>query len=130
MRVVPLAAEDDFEGWRDAARALARARVAPSEVVWQVGEAPADLFGDEAVPEPLAPRPFSVPRPFLDLAETVVLHSDPRRFALLYTLLTRLIAAPTLIHDAADPLVGRLEAMAKSVRRDIHRCARSFASAK
>ena len=121
MRVVALAAEDDFEGWRDAARALAQARVPPGAVVWQIGDAPADLFGDEAVLAPAAPAPFRVPRAFLDLAQTVVLHADPQRFALVYTLLTGLSEQPRRIDDAADPLVRRLEEMAKSVRRDIHK---------
>jgi probable DNA metabolism protein len=121
MRVVALASEDDFEGWRDAARALAQARVPPDQIVWQIGEAPADLFGDEAVLEPAAPAAFRVPRPFLNLAQAVVLHSDPQRFALLYTLLVGLIEQPRRIDDAADPLVRRLEEMAKAVRRDVHK---------
>ncbi|WP_097062971.1 UdgX family uracil-DNA binding protein [Sphingomonas guangdongensis] len=119
MRVATLTTPDDFDGWRDAARALAGARVPPSEVVWQVGDQPTDLFGDEAVVE--TPAPFRVPRPFVDLARTVVLHADPERFALLYTLLTRVLAQPKLIDDRADPLVRRLDEMAKAVRRDIHK---------
>ncbi len=119
MRVAPLASEDDFDGWRDAARRLAAARVPPGDVVWQVGEHPSDLFGDEAILD--APEPFRVPRAFIDLARTVVLHADPQRFALLYTLLTRLVAEPRLIDDRADPLVRRLDEMAKAVRRDIHK---------
>ncbi|MDV3458155.1 UdgX family uracil-DNA binding protein [Sphingomonas sp. HF-S4] len=118
MRVVSLSAEDDFEGWRDAARALAGARVAPSDVVWQVGDRLADLFGDEAMLPPAAPRALQVPRAFLDLAQTVVLHGDPERFALLYTLLA---SGPRRIDDRADPLVRRLEGMAREVRRDIHK---------
>lgn len=118
MRVVTLSAEDDFEGWRDAARALAQARVPASDVVWQVGDAPADLFGDEAVLAPAAARPLKVPRAFLDLAQSVVLHADPERFALLYALLA---SDPHRIDDQADPLVRRLEAMAREVRRDIHK---------
>ncbi|TGX54848.1 DUF4130 domain-containing protein [Sphingomonas gei] len=121
MRVVALTAEDDFEGWRDAARALAGARVPPSELVWQVGEIAVDLFGDEAVLAPATPAGFRVPRAFLDLAQSVVLHADSQRFALLYTLLAGLIAEPRRIDDAADPLVRRLEEMAKAVRRDIHK---------
>jgi uracil-DNA glycosylase len=121
MRVVALASEDDFEGWRDAARALAQTRVPPAEVVWQVGDAPADLFGDEAILEPAAPVPFRVPRAFVDLAQTVILHADPQRFALLYTLLTGLLENPERIDDHADPVVRRLEEMAKAVRRDIHK---------
>nr|WP_243853010.1 UdgX family uracil-DNA binding protein [Sphingomonas naasensis] len=113
-----MAAEDDFDGWRDAARALAQAGVPASEVVWQVGDAPADLFGDEAVLAPAAPRPLKVPRAFVDLAQTVVLHADPERFALLYALLA---SDPHRIDDQADPLVRRLEGMAREVRRDIHK---------
>ena len=116
MRVATLAAEDDFEGWRDAARALVWARVPPGEIVWQVGDAPGDLFGDEAIFDSSGPM-VRVPRAFVDLAQTVILHSDPQRFALLYTLLGH----PDRLHDPADPLVARLEGMAKSVRRDIHK---------
>ncbi len=120
MRVVALASEDDFDGWRDAARSLAAARVDPSEVVWQVGDQPADLFGDEAVLPAAAPE-LRVSRRFVSLAHEAILHSDPERFALLYTLLTRVIARPGSIEDKADPLLRRLDDMAKSVRRDIHK---------
>lgn len=120
MRVAALAAADDFDGWRDAARSLAAQRVAPAEVVWQVGDLPTDLFGDEAIVASDAPAP-RVPRPFIELARTVAMHADPERFALLYAMLTRLIAEPRLIDDKADPALRRLEEMAKAVRRDIHK---------
>ncbi|KQM30073.1 UdgX family uracil-DNA binding protein [Sphingomonas sp. Leaf10] len=120
MRVAALAAADDFDGWRDAARSLAAQRVAPSEVVWQVGDLPTDLFGDEAIVDSNAPAP-RVPRAFIDLARTVAMHADPERFALLYAMLTRLIVEPRLIDDKADPAMRRLEEMAKAVRRDIHK---------
>jgi DNA polymerase len=121
MRVVELKAEDDFEGWRNAARALAAVRVPPSDLVWQVGDTATDLFADEAVLAPAALADFRVPRAFLELAQSAILHSDPERFALLYALLTGLIRQPRLIEDHADPRVRRLEEMAKSVRRDIHK---------
>ena len=120
MRVAALTAADDFDGWRDAARSLAAQRVAPSDVVWQVGDLPTDLFGDEAIVDSNAPAP-RVPRAFIDLARTVAMHADPERFALLYAMLTRLIAEPRLIDDKADPALRRLEEMAKAVRRDIHK---------
>ena len=82
MRVAHLAAEDDFDGWRDAARALAAAGVPADQVVWQVGDRAADLFGGEAAPLQAAAA-FSVPRPFVELAQNVVAHADPQRFALL-----------------------------------------------
>ena len=120
MRVAALAAADDFDGWRDAARSLAAQRVSPAEVVWQVGDLPTDLFGDEAIVAGDAPAP-RVPRAFIDLARTVAMHADPERFALLYAMLTRLIDQPRLIDDKADPAMRRLEEMAKAVRRDIHK---------
>jgi probable DNA metabolism protein len=120
MRVATLAAEDDFDGWRDAARALVLAAVPPEQIVWQVGEQPVDLFGDEAVLDGSGPA-FSVPRAFVGLAREAILHADPQRFALLYTVLVRLRSQPRLIEDQADPLVRRIEGLAKEVRRDIHK---------
>ncbi|WP_174291760.1 UdgX family uracil-DNA binding protein [Sphingomonas bacterium] len=125
MRVVTLAEPDDFDGWRDAARGLIGEGAPPEQVVWQVGGGPPDLFGGGGdIPSPAAALPtpaFSVPRPFIDLARNVVMASDPERFALLYTLLTRLRREPGLIEDRADPLMRRLDTLAKGVRRDIHK---------
>jgi probable DNA metabolism protein len=124
MAVVTLAAEDDFDGWRTAARRLSLAGVAAADIVWQVGDAPADLFGGAGGAEPVAAAPgaiFSVPRAFIAVAETAICHADPERFALLYALLVRVRAQPGLIEDEADPLVRRLATMAKAVRRDIHK---------
>jgi len=121
MRVVTLSAEDDFEGWRDAARSLALAGVPPAELLWQIGAAPQDLFGDEAVMDSPGEGGFSVPRPFVDLARAAICHSDPERFSLLYALLVRLRSRPEAMGNAADPQLRRLEAMAKDVRRDMHK---------
>ncbi|WP_413060392.1 UdgX family uracil-DNA binding protein [Sphingomonas carotinifaciens] len=123
MRVVTLPQPDDFDGWRDAARGLAADGVPPEDIVWQVGTTPTDLFAGEAVAH-AAPSPnagFSVPRLFMDLARRAALASDPERWALLYTALTRLRTQPKLLEDQADPLVRRLESLAKDVRRDIHK---------
>jgi len=119
MRLIPLASEDDFEGWRDAARALAAERVPSEQVIWQVGAGQQSLFGDAAAPG-AAPQ-FAVPRAFVELARSAVCHSDPERFALLYALLLRILDDPRALDDAAGPLVSRVEAMAKEVRRDVHK---------
>ncbi|WP_353203372.1 UdgX family uracil-DNA binding protein [Sphingomonas sp.] len=121
MHVVTLDQPDDLDGWRSAARALAMAGVNPADIVWQVGDLATDLFAGAADPLPTTGTPFAVPRAFLDLARSVVLHRDPERFALLYTLLARLRAQPGAIADRADPLVRRLEHLAQEVRRDIHK---------
>lgn len=122
MPTVALAAPDDFEGWRDAARPLAAARVPADQVIWQVGDAPADLFAGQEVARELAPSAgFTVSRDFIDLARSAILHCDPERFALLYALLLRLQETPRLMEDHADPAVRRVEGLAKAVRRDIHK---------
>lgn len=120
MQVAALAGEDDFEGWRRDARTLAIAGVPPGQVTWQVGAAASDLFADMPV-VPTDHAAFSVPRAFLALAESAILHRDRERFALLYTLLLRARRQPGLIEDRADPLVRRLIDMAGSVRRDMHK---------
>lgn len=119
MRTVTLDQSDDFDGWRDAARALVLAHVPPEQIMWQVG-APNDLFASDD-PLPAANAPLSVPRGFVDLAKTVVCHSDPERFALLYKALWRLQSERGLIADQADPLMRKLGDLAKAVRRDIHK---------
>ncbi|MCB4861447.1 UdgX family uracil-DNA binding protein [Sphingobium sp. PNB] len=112
---------DDFDGWRDAARALTLAGIAPADIVWQDGEGAGDLFAaDEPLPV-ASEAAFSVPRAFVELAETAILHRDPERFALLYALLARLRDRPASLEDRADPLVRRVESLAKAVRRDMHK---------
>lgn len=116
---VTLAAADDFDGWRDAARDLAEAGVPATAVVWQVDGAVADLFGSNLHKPP--GEHFAVPRTFVELAKDVVCHSEPERFALLYALLLRLRTNRSALQDEADPLVRRLTALGKEVRRDIHK---------
>jgi probable DNA metabolism protein len=116
---VTLTAEDDFEGWRDAARDLAEAGVPPEAIVWSVEGATDELFRGE-VPQPRGAS-FAVPRGFVDLARDVICHSDRERFALLYALLWRLRTNRHAMEDRADPLVDRLERLAKDVRRDVHK---------
>lgn len=113
---------DDFDGWRDAARELVMAGVPPMGVVWQVRGEDGELFGSEGSVPPGGGEPmFSVPKPFIDLAKAAICHSDPQRFALLYTLLWKLKANRRTLEDRADPLVDRLEKLAKEVRRDAHK---------
>lgn len=124
---VKLSGQTDIDGWRVAARALVMRGVPPDQVGWAIaGDASSDLFEERAHPAsetPPAPEgaTFTVPRAFVELAGTVVCHRDPERFALLYRVLFRLREEPHLMKIASDGDVRRLEAMAKSVRRDIHK---------
>jgi len=123
LRTITLAHPADFAEWRAAARELATTRVAADAVTWQVGDTASDLFAvaatSSAAPSP--PRAFSVPKRFLDLAESVACHSDAERFQLLYLALTRILDRRELAEDSADPLMHRLHIMAKAVHRDIHK---------
>jgi probable DNA metabolism protein len=122
MRVVTLEAEDDFDGWRDAVRGLVLDQVPPGQVVWQVGDDdPGELFTGQMPLVSTDRGAFSVPRTFIDLARSAILHSDRQRFALLHTLLARVLAEPGLMEDQADPLIRKIEGFAKAVRRDIHK---------
>ena len=118
----------DWPGFRHAARALAQAGVPPGQVDWRVaGDAGGDLFGTgeeegdgiAALPA-LHPAP-QVPAAFVHLCETLVLHRDPVRFALMYRLLWRMAHEDALRHDPLD--ADRLQArrMARAVARDMHK---------
>ena len=118
-----LAHPADFDGWRRQARLLAGAGVAPSQIVWQVGDEAAGLFGGELA-EGLASASaveLTVPRDFPELARSVVCHRDASRFDLLYRLLLRLQRESGLLRIVTDDDVHRANAMAKAVRRDLHK---------
>jgi uracil-DNA glycosylase len=118
MYGIALARPDDLDGFRNAARGLLGARVLPEQVLWRTEEE-AELFAD--LP-PSAAAAVTVPGAFIRLAEDVVCHRDPERFALLYQALWRLVQGERkLLEIASDPLVHRLERMAKAVRRDLHK---------
>jgi DNA polymerase len=119
MHRISLTRPDDFEKFREMARGLLMAEVRPEGTIWQVnGES--DLFGE--APPPCGDRTISVPTGYMPMAEDLVCHRDPQRFALLYTLLWRLThGEKSLLMIASDPLVHRLRQMQKSVRRDTHK---------
>jgi len=124
---VALSGETDFSGWRAAARRLVLADVPPQDVRWVVER---DVLPPLTPPpcgevsgreQEMQPGTFNVPRAFIDLAETAICHSDPQRFALLYRVLHRLRREPDLLAITSDADVRSLHAMAKAVRRDIHK---------
>ena len=121
MIVACLAHETDFAGWREQARRLLREAIAPCDIDWRVGEEGGGLFDEPGRPETDAGRAASVPRAFPELAERVICHRDPGRFALLYRLLWRLQGERDLLRIASDRDVLRLHALDKAVRRDLHK---------
>lgn len=108
---------NDFAEWRDQAKRLLAAHIAPAEVQW--GEA--GLFVDRLGETVDATADIRVPAAFGPLAEAVFLHSDPARLDLLYRLVWRLQDNRRLLDDATDDDVVKAALMAKAVRRDIHK---------
>ncbi|MFW2350696.1 UdgX family uracil-DNA binding protein [Qipengyuania sp.] len=126
--VVDLPEADDFELWRERARALVQCAVAPDRIAWVEPGGSGDLFAASAaqagqgIPVPPADaRLVRANRRFVSLARNAILHSDPGRFALLYRLLWRLQSTPGIMEDRADPDVRRVEELDKAVRRDSHK---------
>jgi probable DNA metabolism protein len=109
---------DDLDAFRDAVRRLLAAQAPPDEVLWSSG-ASGELFGEAPPP---AAKPVLVPAAFGRLAEDVVCHADPARFALLYQALWRIMEGErALLGIGSDPLVHRLQRMQKAVARDSHK---------
>ncbi len=127
---VTLQGPTDLPGFRAAARRLLAQQVAPECVSWYSHEtAVQDLFanvtsaqasGHTANADTVSPA-ITVPAGFLSLCQSVILHSDPGRFGLLYRLLWRLVHEPALRHDAIDADWVQAQRLAQAVRRDLHK---------
>ncbi|MDZ7926808.1 MAG: UdgX family uracil-DNA binding protein [Agrobacterium sp.] len=114
----------DFGEWRDAARAALAANVPPEAIDWRLRDEGAGLldFAGRPLPSPGAgDAQVSVPASFVTLAQAIICHSDPGRFALLYRLLWRLKRDRALLQFKSDPDVSQARLLEKSVRRDCHK---------
>ncbi len=119
----------DLEGFRRAARALLAQQMLPEQVSWHTVDEPVqDLFASDANTLVVVPNiifsdapPVNVPPEYLALAETVILHTDPNRFGLLYRILWRLQHEPALRHDPLDADMVQAQHLAQAVRRDMHK---------
>ena len=119
---VHLTAPDDVDGWRAGVRPLLAARVPASDIEFVVAGEQGSLFAQDAERAALAGgATVNLPAAFWPLARTALLHSDPERFAIHCELAQKLAARELSLHDQAHPLVRRVEALAKAVRRDMHK---------
>jgi DNA polymerase len=122
MHHIILQNETDFDGWRQAARALVLDGVTPEDVMWGIkGEEELFAPGERPSHPPSSTETFNVSARFVELAKIAILHRDRERFALLYRLLWRLRGHHDLLDVATDIDVSRVTAMAKAVRRDEHK---------
>lgn len=124
MHVAIVKGRGDFAEWRDRARAFLMAGVEPERIHWRIARDEAGLFSDmpTELPAPLkGVETPQVPPAFMTLAQAVICHSDPGRFALLYRLLFRLLQDRNLLEMRADADIAQARRWAQSVRRDCHK---------
>ncbi|WP_432444436.1 UdgX family uracil-DNA binding protein [Rhizobium lusitanum] len=131
METCFLEGRGDLSEWRDAARRFLAAGLEPKAIDWRLRNEEQGLFGgdlgllrnSDAPPLPFTTTTtqMSVPPAFLRLADAVVCHSDPGRFALLYRLLVRLKAERHLLDVKTDADVALAHRMQKSIDRDYHK---------
>lgn len=122
MQTIRLTSPTDLDEWRARARELLLAAVPPESTTWTVGEEMGLFAVEPLAAPPNAGPPPSVPREFLGLAEAVLCHRDPQRFALLYRMLWRLAHGERdLLERRTDDDVLRAINAVKSVRRDSHK---------
>ncbi len=105
--------------WREAARSCLAAGIPPEQITWGGIDSPRGLFDQPDIAP--ASGTTNVPRSFIQLADSVVWHKDPSRFAQLYALLWRLLDNPQLTNDRGDAAVARLRRMQKNVHRCQHK---------
>ena len=121
---VALAHATDLDGWRSAARSLLARDLKPEMIEWTAGSEVPGLFATDCAATSFAVEStyqMRVPREFVTLCSTVILHSDPDRFALLYRLLWRLRGERELLRVAFDADVSHADLLANAVRRDMHK---------
>ena len=148
QRFINLQGPSDLAGFRSAARRLLAQQVRPESVSWHSShDSMRDLFavageGDAGVrldgapldapeasdspdssdsPALSAAPAIGVPAEFLQLCQTVILHSAAHRFGLLYRLLWRLQHEPALRRDPLDADWIEAQHLAQAVRRDMHK---------
>ena len=115
---VTLPERGTFDAWRAAARLAMSHRIAPADMDFTGS---AGLFATAPLPPDPGPHQILVPQAFVKLAGSVIWHSDPERFALLYQALWRIDRHDGAPLSQADPLGRRLHLLAKGVGRDIHK---------
>nr|MBA3272323.1 TIGR03915 family putative DNA repair protein [Chthoniobacterales bacterium] len=115
-----------FEDWQRAARDVLRRGLPPDDVVWVelLGEQPPlHMFEELSSDRPTdADRTHRVPKQFVELARVIAMHSDGRRWALLYRLLWRITHGERkLLEVSVDRDMALAIDLQKAVRRDMHK---------
>jgi len=121
---VDLTSECNFAEWRVKARRLLQNKIKPVQVAWCGPSTPPSLLDPSYEPwESLEARPcyLSAPSRFIDIAERVICHRDPERFARLYDILSSLQFDNTLLAKTTDDNIIWLRQCDSAIRRDRHK---------
>ena len=126
MISVTLTEQDNFEAWKTIARSLLSRHILPETVDWIASDARQSLFGAsskrlEDMPVLESVESLKVSAKFLAIAERVICHRDPERFARLYRILWRLIGDKVLLSRTSDTDIIWMTDCDKAVRRDRHK---------
>ena len=133
LQTVVLAHDDDWEGFRRAARRLLCADVEPEDVHWRIADdaqgaldlfdnaegAPGDALSSSLMNEVSdTPSCLRLPRALLNALPLVILHRSPERLHHLYRFLWRWRHEPALRSDPLDPDVKAINDYYREVRHD------------
>lgn len=107
-----------FDTWRDTARPLLAARVAPGEIEWVNA---GTVLPSQATAPPAATAHRINPR-LLQLLQALSMYRAVGRWELMYRLTWRSVyGRADLLEDAADPDVRHASLMERAVKRDAHK---------
>ncbi len=124
MISVTLRSETDYSEWRAAARRLLQHGVPPEQTDWRGPREMTSFLDDLQKPwGSLSDTNTNtvVPRAFPELAERVLCHTDPERFAKLYRILFRLQSDPLFLNDSPHDDILWLHECDHAIRRDRHK---------
>lgn len=121
IRITP-----SFEAWRQRARSLLAADIAPETILWEdTRSGHGSLFDDfeEEPPAEAAATTIRIPSGFPPLAKLAACHTCTERWSLLYRVAWRLTRGGEhrLLELRTDPDTRKLEDLAAAVRRDRHK---------
>lgn len=113
----------DFDGWRVLARKLIQRAIKPCDIAWEVDQQGVFFADDVNIDDiPIVIAAPKIPRDFIDMAFYVACYRDPSRWALLYSLLWRLVFENKyLLNNAIDDQVAKANKMRKTIARDKHK---------
>lgn len=121
--MIALTIQSTFDSWREAARKLLAAGVAPERVIWTDDRSTGEAlqFGD-TIPGASNIDPLLIPREFVEQGRLAACYRDPERWSLLYRIAYRIThGEPRLLSIVVDDDVVRLRNMVKAVSRDRHK---------